>query len=53
MIIAIIGFKPKNLFKIFRFLSYVVPLFRLSRKSPENVHAGKFAHRGNYHTVTA
>ena len=35
MIVAITGFKPKNLFKKFRFLLHAVPLFRLAQKSPE------------------
>ena len=52
MIIAITGFKPKNLFKKFRFLSHAVPLFRLAQKSPGNVHAGRFTHQGYYHTLS-
>ena len=35
MIIAITGFKPKNLFKKFRFLSHAIPLFQLAQKSLE------------------
>ena len=53
MIIAITNFKLKNLFKKIRLLSYAVPLFRLARKSPGNVHAGRFTHQCNYHTVSA
>tara|TARA_A100001015_G_scaffold50493_1_gene55698 strand:- start:105 stop:284 length:180 start_codon:yes stop_codon:yes gene_type:complete len=32
MIIAITGFKTKNLLKKFRFLSHAVPLFQLAQK---------------------
>ena len=53
MIVAITGFKPKNLFKKFLFLSHAVPIFRLAQKSPGNVHAGRFTHQGYYHTLTA
>jgi len=53
MIIAITGFKPKNLFKKFCFLSHAVPLFQLAQKSPGNIHAERFSHQGNYHTLTA
>jgi len=53
MIIAITGFKPKNLFKKFRFLSHAIPLFQLAQKSPGNIHAERFSHQGYYHTLTA
>ena len=51
MIIAITGFKPKNLLKKFRFLSHAVPLFQLAQKSPGNIHAERFTHQGYYHTI--
>ena len=53
MIIAITGFKPKNLLKKFRFLSHAVPLFQLAQISPGNTHAERFTHKGYYHTITA
>ena len=53
MIIAITGFKPKNLLKKFRFLSHAVPLFKLAQKSRGNIHAERFTHQGYYHTLTA
>ena len=53
MIIAITGFKPKNLLKKFWFLSHAVPLFQLVQKSPGNIHAERFTHHGYYHTLTA
>ena len=53
MIIAITGFKPKNLFKKFRFLSYAIPLFQLAQKSPGNIQAKRFKHQGYYYTLTA
>ena len=43
MIIAITGFKPKNLLKKFRFLSHAIPLFQLAQKSPGNIHAENLA----------
>ena len=52
MIIAITGFKPKNLLKKFRFLSHAVPLFQLAQKSPGNIHTERFTHQGYYHTLT-
>ena len=53
MIIAITGFKPKNLLKKFRFLYHAVPLFQLAQKSPGNIHTERFTHKGDYHTLTA
>ena len=53
MIIAITGFKPKNLLKKFRFLSHAVPLFQLAQKSTGNIHAERFTHQGYDHTITA
>ena len=53
MIIAITGFKPRNLFKKFRFLSKAIPLCQLAQKSPGNIHAERFSHQGYYHTLTA
>ena len=53
MIIAITGFKTKNLFKKFRFLSHAVSLFQLAQKSPRNIHAERFSFQGYYHTLTA
>ena len=53
MIIAVTGFKPRILFKKFRFLSHAIPLFQLAQKSPGNVHAEGFSHQGYYHTLTA
>ena len=53
MIIAITGFKTKNLLKKFRFLSHAVPLFQLAQISPGNTHAERFTHKGYYHTITA
>ena len=53
MIIAITGFKPKNLLKKFRFLSHAVPLFQLAQKSPGNIHTERFTYQGYYHTLTA
>ncbi len=52
MIIVIIGFKPKNLFKKFRFLSHAVPLFQLGQKSLGNIRAERFSRQGYYHTLT-
>ena len=54
MIIAITGFKPKNLLKKFTvFIPYAVPLFQLVQKDPGNIHAERFTHQGYYHTLTA
>jgi quinol monooxygenase YgiN len=53
MIIAITGFRPKNLLLKFRFLSHAVPLFQLAQKSAGNIHAERFTHQGYYHTITA
>ena len=53
MIIAITGFRPKNLLKKFRFFSHAVPLFQLAKKSRGNIHAERFTHQSYYHTITA
>ncbi len=53
MIIAITSFKPKNIFKKFRFLSHAVPLLQLAQKSHGDVHAERFNSQGYYHTLTA
>ena len=53
MIIAITGFRPKNLLKKFRFFSHAIPLFQLAKKSRGNIHAERFTRQSYYHTITA